>query len=102
MDRVKVDDIRAMEHILDRYPANMDNDQLTQIKAGIDSDADISIYADSWVKAGEMYQIRLGLEAGLDVTSYINKRLNENQMREIRLGLKNGVDVSVYASIDVN
>lgn len=46
----------------------------------------------------QMEQIRLGLESKVDVSIYADPKFNPAQMKQIRLGLENDVDVSVYAN----
>ena len=44
-------------------------------------------------------EIRLGLESNLDVSIFANPEYNGGQMREIRLGLKANIDVYQYANL---
>lgn len=47
----------------------------------------------------DLQEIRLGVEKKLDVSLYTNYLFNHAQMREIRLGLEAGLDVSLYSSL---
>ena len=44
-----------------------------------------------------MYQIRLGLLSNIDVSIYAKIEFNSEQMSEIRLGLIDNLDVLIYA-----
>ncbi|TDV24127.1 hypothetical protein BCF59_0074 [Mycoplasmopsis mustelae] len=46
---------------------------------------------------GQLHEIRKGLETGLDISLYNNGLFDAWQMEEIRLGLQTGIDVSLYA-----
>ena len=71
--------------------------QMKEIKNGIKSDVDISVYSDPKFDRSQMEEIRKGLEAGLDVSIYAKPEFSWFQMEQIMLGLKAGVDVKVYA-----
>ena len=73
------------------------DDQLKEIRLGMEHGVKASAYADKDYVAVQMRQIRFGLEEGLDVTLYNDKQYDWFQMEEIRLGLKDGVDASIYA-----
>lgn len=100
--------------------------QLEQIRRGLESGVDVSLYSDpdmSWVEMeairdsleagfdmkyylGQGYdwtqcnEIRAGMQAKLDVSKYTDVHFLASQMMEIRLGLENGIDVSGYATPD--
>ena len=44
-----------------------------------------------------MQEIRLGLMSKVDVSVYANSEFSDDQMEEIRRGLESGIDVSKYA-----
>lgn len=46
---------------------------------------------------GGLHEIRKGLASGVDVSLYALPEFNWAQMYEIRKGLESGIDVSVYA-----
>lgn len=71
--------------------------QTQQIKRGLKSGVDVTIYAEPEYDWLQMSALRLGLERGLDVTVYAKPELNYCQMFEILEGLLSGVDVTVYA-----
>lgn len=73
-------------------------DQVDEIREGLDSGLDVSIYENKEFLAIQMRQIRLGLKDGLAVEKYASTEYDWFQMEEIRLGLKNGLDISVYAN----
>ena len=76
---------------------NFVNDQLHEIRLGLENGVDIRQYADKEYFAVQMRQLRFGLEEGLDISLYNSKQYDWFQMEEIRLGLKDGIDASVYA-----
>ena len=49
-----------------------------------------------------MDEIREGLKSNVDVSIYAKTEYNCNQMQQIRLGLEEDLDVSVYANPDFN
>ena len=71
--------------------------QMEQIRLGLENDVDVSVYADPKYDEFQMGEIREGLETGVDVSMYADPKYVWRQMEEIRLGLENGVDVSMYA-----
>ena len=72
------------------------NYQMEQIRLGLKSKLDISIYAKPEFNSGQMKQIRYGLEQGLDVSKYAKPEFDEYQMNEIRLGLKKDKELFSY------
>ena len=73
------------------------NDQLHELRLGLESGVDIKKYADKEYFAVQMRQLRFGLEEGLDISLYNSKQYDWFQMEEIRLGLQAGVDAASYA-----
>lgn len=71
--------------------------QMAQIRLGRGQGMDVSVYANPKFDGWQMAQIRWGLEEGLDASVYADPRLDQYQMEQIRLGLGQGLDVSVYA-----
>lgn len=71
--------------------------QMDEINEGLESEVDVSIYADPKFNWDQMREIREGLEQGLDISIYADPKFDEDQMQQIRLGLQSGVDVSQYA-----
>ena len=71
-----------------------DREQLYQIKIGLESNVDVSIYAKPEYKRIQMYEIREGLEQGLDVSKYAKPEIDGFDMGRIRykLYLKQNVD----------
>ena len=60
-------------------------DQLWQIRKGLEKGLDVSIYAKPEFVRDQMWQIRIGLEQGLDASYYAEPELNWGEMREIRI-----------------
>ena len=58
-----------------------------EIREGLETDIDVSIYSEKDFNSNQMWQIRLGLEDNLDVFLYAKKEFNVWQMEEIRLKL---------------
>ena len=85
------------EIISDYRKQDFVNDQIQEIRLGLEHGLDVTIYADREYFAVQMRQIRFGLEEGLDVSLYNSKQFDWFQMEEIRLGLKDGIDAAVYA-----
>lgn len=73
------------------------NDQLNELKLGLEHEVNVEAYADKEYFAVQMRQIRFGLEEGLDVSLYNSHQYDWFQMEEIRKGLKDGIDASIYA-----
>lgn len=85
------------EIISDYRKQDFVNDQIQEIRLGLEHGLDVTIYADREYFAVQMRQIRFGLEEGLDVSLYNSKQFDWFQMEEIRLGIKDGIDAAVYA-----
>lgn len=73
-----------------------DKYQLEQIRLGLKSGVDISVYADPQYMAIQMEWIRKGLEDGIDVSPYADPEYDWFQMEEIYKGITASVDVSKY------
>lgn len=86
------------EIVSDYRKQNYVNDQIQEIKLGLEHGLDVTLYADKEYFAVQMRQIRFGLEEGLDVSLYNSKQYDWFQMEEIRLGLKSGLNACVYAN----
>lgn len=76
-------------------------DQIKEIKQGISSNVDVSVYMYPHFMPIQMRQIRLGLQDNLPVHWYANFSYDWFQMEEIRKGLKLNLDVEKYASSDI-
>lgn len=83
-------------------PRKFDWKQMYEIRDGLKSGVDISVYADPKFDAEQMQQIRYGLESGFDVRWYADPKFDYYQMNEIRMGLESGVDVSQYADPEID
>ena len=68
-------------------------DQIKEIKQGISSNVDVSVYMYPHFMPIQMRQIRLGLQDNLPVHWYANFSYDWFQMEEIRKGLKLNLDV---------
>ena len=68
-----------------------------EIRKGLESDVDVSLYAKPNFTSEQMYQIRVGLEHGLNVEIYSRPEFEDMQMFEIRSGLEKGLNVKIYA-----
>ena len=88
---------KITDSIADYRKQGFVDDQLREIRQGLEHGIKASVYADKDYVAVQMRQIRFGLEKGLDVSLYNSKKYDWFQMEEIRLGLENGVDASIYA-----
>lgn len=75
------------------------NEQIAEIKRGIENNIDVEKYANENVNWMQMREIRLGIMQDLDISVYNNPFYTSEQMREIRLGLLAGLDVSGYARL---
>ena len=60
---------------------------MNEIRLGLSSKVNVSLYANSEFDWGQMNEIRDGLEDDLDVSLYANLKFSKYQMREIRLKL---------------
>ena len=65
----KIEELRYNEFIIENK-GKFNNEQLSQIKKGINSGLDVSIYAKPEFTYGQMSEIRKGLEKRLDVSIY--------------------------------
>ena len=74
------------------------DDQMFEIREGLEDGLDVSVYADPKYDGHQMSRIRWGLEDGLDISMYADPKYDDNQMAQIRWGLEEGLDVSVYAN----
>jgi F0F1-type ATP synthase delta subunit len=80
-----------------------DDLQLIEIKEGLKSGIDVSIYDDpNKYNYQQMFEIRRGLEAKIDVSDYLDENFTAGQMCKIRRGKINGIDVSSYADPEIN
>ena len=75
-----------------------DEDQQVQIRIGIKSNLDVSIYANPEYSWRQMEEIRKGLKEDLDVSWYANPSISVREMELIRWGLEDDLDVSLYAN----
>ncbi len=91
------------ELVKDLIDGKFDNDQIHEIKTGLENNLSldrISVYANKNYNWFQMRQIRWGLEKGLDVGLYAKEKYNWEQMFEIRDGLQHGLtkeQVGIYA-----
>lgn len=69
---------------------------MRQIKEGLESGVDVSIYADPKFDSRQMWSIKLGLEGDLDVSIYADPKFDPLQMEQIRLGLVSRVTPPVH------
>lgn len=74
-----------------------DDDQMEELRLGLEHGVPVSAYAKKEYFAVQMRQIRFGLEEGLDISLYNDEKYDWFQMEEIRMGLKEGIDASIYA-----
>ena len=65
----KIEELRYNEFIIENK-GKFNNEQLSQIKKGINYGLDVSIYANPEFTYGQMSEIRKGLEKRLDVSIY--------------------------------
>lgn len=87
----------------EEYDGKMfDEDQMREIRKGLDAGVDVSQYADPKFSSWQMLQIRKGLESGVDVSPYADPKFKWDQMEEIRYGLESGVGISQYADPKFN
>ena len=68
-------------------PPEFDEDQVKQIRKGIEAGLDVSVYAKPEFDRVQMRQIRRGLEAGLDVSVYAKPEFDWGQMKAKREAL---------------
>lgn len=72
------------------------NQQLFEIRDGLDSNLDVRPYAKPYFNCNQMNELRRALKAGHDITQYATEDFSADQMKQIRLGQNQGLDVSVY------
>lgn len=78
------------EKVIHRYSSN----QLQEIRAGIRTGVDTTLYNDIAYTAEQMKELRLGLEKNIDINSYKTQELKAEQMKELRLGLEKNIDIN--------
>ncbi len=71
--------------------------QLAEIRKGLSTGVDVSLYAKPDIPWNEMEEIRLELQSGIDMSAYREAGFDIMQLAEIREGLATNVDVSEYA-----
>lgn len=79
---------------------SFDVPQLEQIRKGLESGVDVSVYLDPKMSWLEMEEIRISMESGFPIQKYIAKGFDRLQCIEIREGIQTGVDVSWYLDVD--
>lgn len=90
----------VVQYNIDDYsPEIFSDQQLKEIRLGIEHKVQVDEYADVTLTGRQMREIRYGLERNLDINLYKNKFFRERQMKEIRIGLQDGLDVESYAKI---
>ena len=60
---------------------------MMEISSGLESELEVSFYANSDFFWGQMREIRYGLEQELDVSVYAKPEIQHSEMREIRRNL---------------
>lgn len=76
--------------------------QVFEIVSGLRTcEANVAIYANTKYRDNQMRQIRFGLEKGLDVSCYADPKFKWKQMWQIREGLESGVDAASYADPEI-
>lgn len=65
--------------------SEFDKYQMDEIRKGLESGVDVSIYADPKYDGGQMQQIWLGLKSGIDVSVYADPKYDWTQMKQIRI-----------------
>ncbi len=81
---------------------NFNEDQMSEIEAGLEYGLDVLCYAKPDYLAIQMRQIRLGMMDELDVSVYNKPEYDWFQMEEIRLGMKSNVSYQVYAKPEID
>ena len=74
--------------------------QMEEIREGLKSGINVSIYADPKFNDEQMGVIRYALENGLndvEIKKYIDPKFDKSQMYELFLGLEADINVSTYA-----
>ena len=75
-------------YIKTKWGNQFDENQINQIRLGLEANVDVSIYANENYDCRQMEEIRLGLEDNLDVSNYLDFELDWDEMQAIRLELK--------------
>lgn len=71
--------------------------QLAEIRKGLSTGVDVSVYANPDMPWNEMEEVRLELQTGIDMSAYREAGFDIMQLAEIREGLSENLDVSEYA-----
>lgn len=72
---------------------------MREIRLGLESKVDVSVYADKAYDWFQMKEIRKGLESCLDVEKYADPKLSFEVMHQIRKGLMEGMDLTFAKTI---
>lgn len=90
------------EIILKYKKDNYQENQLEEIRLGLENNINYKIYANKRYDSIQMRQIRLGLEKDIDVTKYADKGYDYLQMEEIRLGLEEKLPIDIFADKNIS
>ena len=74
---------------------------MSEIRLGLLSNVDVSIYNVETLDEEVMEQVRIALEQNIDLSEYI-KDFSALQLVEIRKGLQDNLDISKYAKSDIS
>ncbi len=74
--------------------------QMRQIRFGLQDNLDVSVYALPEYDWFQMEEIRLGMKDGLNYSLYAKPEIDYRKMRQVRLGLKDGIDISMFLQLD--
>ncbi len=80
MKITSIEDLKELKGIFD-------DNQIKQIRIGLENNLDVSKYADPKYDADQMKQIRFGLFENLDVSKYADPKYNSIEMEQLRLEL---------------
>ena len=84
--------------MLTEYFNQFNKEQQEQIKIGLETNLDVSVYAKTEYNWEQMHEIRLGLEKNLDVSIYANPKYSWQEMLKIRAGLERKIiNILIYA-----
>ena len=75
---------------------------MNEIRIGMESGLDVSVYMDPEYSNEQMKQIRYGMEHDLDVSKYADPSISVSEMKEIRQGLEAGNQITGSEMSDIN
>ncbi len=75
--------------------------QMEQIRMGLKDKVDVSAYADASYSYETMKQIRLSLYSSIDLSPYLDRGFENDELEEIRIALEEGIPIDRWLTGDM-